>query len=175
MNIKISKTSKINSDLPIIYIAKSEEDLNPKLFTKSQFDYIKTRFESKKKTVILNSYPKWTYIQKVDIDKEEHVIKEKLRRAAGSLYSTLKENKHKEVTIVDLCNNPEYSLAFTEGLALSHYQFLKYYSDQKEKEKKNHLKEIYIHSPLVVDEQIKELNILVESVYYTKDLANEPV
>ncbi|MFC2152394.1 M17 family metallopeptidase [Bacteroidota bacterium] len=173
MQIKISKISEIKVDVPVIYLANSEKDLKPKSFTSQEFEYIKKQYDDKKKPVIINSYPKWTYIIWVDTKSEQHIIKEKLRRSAGSLYSTLKENKHKEVIISDLSKNAENTLAFAEGLALSHYQFLKYYS--KPDEKKNHLKEILIYSSLVEAEQILELNILIDSVFKIKDLVNEPV
>lgn len=173
MNIKISKTSEIQVDLPVIYLATNENDLKDFSFSPSEFEYIKNQVEDKKKTIQINSYYKWSYIQLIDTENEQYITKEKLRRAAGSLYPTLKSNKHEEIIIVDLSNNAEYTIAFTAGLALSHYQFLKYFN--KAEEKKNHLKEILIKSPTVAEEQISELNIVIESVYLTRDLVNEPV
>ena len=173
MNIKISKIKEIQDDLSVIYLAEKEEDLKNVSFSQTEFEYIKELASDKKNSIEINSYPKWSYIQWVNTEKEQHIVKEKLRRAAGKLYSDIKTNKHNKILVVDLCKNAEYTLAFTEGLALSHYQFLKYYS--KPEEKKNHLKEILIYSTPVNDKQISELNILVESVCSTKDLVNEPV
>jgi len=172
MNIKITKTQQIKTDIPVIYLAKSHDDLNQDLFNDNQHEYIKSQYKENK-NVTINNFPGWTYIYWITENKEEHIIKEKLRRSAGCLYPTLKENKHQQIIISDLNSNPEYMLAFAEGLALSHYQFLNYFSNATEK--KNHLTQINIHSTQVTDEQIEELNILIESVYYTKDLVNEPV
>ena len=173
MNIKISKTTDIQVDLPVIYLANNENDLKNFSFSPSEFEYIKKQASDKKKTVKINSYFKWSYIQWIDTEKEKNKIKEKLRRAAGSLYGILKENKHEEIIIVDLSKNSEYVIAYVEGIALSHYQFLKYFG--KADEKRNHLKEIFIHSPNVKNDQIEELLLLNESITYTKDLVNEPV
>lgn len=173
MNIKISKTKDIQVDFPVIYLANNENDLKDFSFSPSEFEYIKKQASDKKKTVKINSYFKWSYIQWIDTEKEENKIKEKLRRAAGNIYNTLKENKHEEIVIVDLSKNSEYAIAYIEGIALSHYQFLKYFS--KDDEKKNHLKEIFIHSPNVKNDQIEELLLLNESITYTKNLVNEPV
>ncbi len=173
MNIKITKIKEIQVDLPVIYLAEKEEDLKNASFSPTEFEYIKKQASDKKNNIKINSYPKWSYIKWVNTEKEQHIVKEKLRREAGKLYSDLKTNKHGKILVVDLCKNAEYTLAFTEGLALSHYQFLKYYS--KPEEKKNHLDEILLYSILVNDKQISELNFLVESVYRTKDLVNEPV
>jgi leucyl aminopeptidase len=173
MHINISITKKADIKLPAVFLVRSEEDLSKDIFTVSQLEYIKKQFIGKQNSVALNSYPKWLYVQRVENNKEEHVIKEKLRRAAGKLFSTINENKHKKVLIVDLCNNPEYALAFIEGLSLTNYQFIKYFSKPKEKE--HHLKEIIVNSSKITDEQISELNILIDAVYKTKDLVNEPV
>jgi len=173
MTIHISKTSKLKSGLSKIYIAESPEALDQKDFSSSGFEYIKKQFADKKKPAILNSYPVWQYIQWIETDKEQHIIKEKLRRTAGDLYSKLKENKHEQIALHDLSKNPELTLAFLGGLGLSHYQFLKYYS--KPEEKINFLKEIQVYNSDLSDEQVAELNILIEAVFKTKDLVNEPV
>mgnify|MGYP001070776729 CR=1 FL=1 len=172
MNIKITKTQQIITDIPIIYLAKSHNDLNQDLFSANQFEYIKDQYKENK-NVVINNFPGWIYINWITENKEEHIIKEKLRRSAGSLYPTINKNKHQKIIISDLSSNPEYMLAFAEGMALSHYQFLNYFSSSNKK--KNHLTQINIHSNQVTDEQIEELNIIIESVYYTKDLVNEPV
>ncbi len=173
MKIQISKISEIPVDIPIIYLVTSENDIKDLPFSPSELEYAKNQIKDEKKTVKINSYFKWSYIQVIDSEKEQHIVKEKLRRAAGSLYAALKENKHKEIIISDLSKNAEYALAYTSGLALSHYQFLKYIT--KSEEKKNHLTEIYIYHSEVSDEQILKLETLIESIYITKDLVNEPV
>lgn len=173
MTIKISKITKIQDKSAVIYLAKNESDIQNLSFTANEIDYIKQQFADEKKTVVLNSHPRWTYIVWINTEKENQIVKEKLRRSAGSIYPILKENKHPEIIISNLCHNPEFTLAFTEGLALSNYQFIKYYSKPKDKE--NYLKNIYLYNTLVDDEQISELNILIDSVFKTKDLVNEPV
>jgi len=172
MKIIISKIKEIQKDKSVIYLTDKEDNLKD-LFSTEEFKYIKKSAKDKKEPIKINSYTKWSYINWIEKDKEEYILKEKLRRAAGNLYSDLKSNKHKEIIIVDFYKNADHTLAFAEGLALSHYQFLKYYS--KPEEKKNHLKEILIYSDQVTDEQISELNLLIESVCFTKNLVNEPV
>jgi len=173
MKIIISKIKEIKKDKSVIYLTENENNLKAFSFSSEELKYIKNAEKDKKDPVKINSYSKWSYINWIENNKEEYLLKEKLRRSAGKLYSDLKTNKHKEIVIADLYNNAEFTLAFAEGLALSHYQFLKYYSNPEEK--KNHLKKILIYSDQVTDEQIAELNILVESVYFTKNLVNEPV
>ena len=173
MNIHISKISDIPANLSVIYLATDVQQLKSFSFSKDEFDYINNQSKDSKKIIKVNSFTKWSYVHLIDTSSEQYIVKEKLRRAAGDLYSGLNENMHEKIAIVDLTNNAEFILAYASGLGLSHYQFLKYFS--KSAEKKNHLKEIFILSSGVVDEQISELNILIESVYLTRDMVNEPV
>ena len=173
MKINISKVSNVNDKYSIIYISENPAKLKKENFKPNELEYINNQFENKKKGAIINSYPVWKYILWIDTEKEQHIAKEHLRRSAGDLYSNLKENKHPAIILKDLSSNAEYALAFAEGLALSHYQFIKYFSEPEDK--KNYLQEIFILNTEIEDEQILELNILVDSVYKTKNLVNEPV
>lgn len=104
-------------------------------------------------------------------DAHDHI--EKTRKSARKILDNLNELKISEVSIVNKTASSKTALAFAEGLILSNYQFLNYYSDKKEKV--NTLKEVYI----VDDEQnasdVEELNKLASAVYITRDLVNEPV
>ena len=43
-------------------------------------------------------------------------------------YATVVGNKINEVSVINAMNNKAVAFAFAEGLALSNYQFLKYFS-----------------------------------------------
>ncbi|MDY6800702.1 MAG: leucyl aminopeptidase [Bacteroidota bacterium] len=175
MDIRITKTDTFQIDLPVIYLTSNVEKLIDYSFTPTEFEYIKRQITADKKQVKINSYYKWSYIYIVEIENNNNIAsqKEKLRRAAGDLYKDLKEHKHQEVLVVDLIENIELNLAFIEGLGLKHYQFLKYQT--KKEEKKNPLKEIKVLSPTITNQQLEQLVFLLQAVYYTRDLVNEPV
>ena len=173
MMLKITSTPEIKKGISLIYLIKNAHDLKKSAFSEVELEYIKTQTEKNKKSIQINSYSHWSYIQVLEEEKEDYKTHEKLRRAAGTLYSTLKENKHSEIILVDLSNNASYIKAFTEGLALSHYQFLKYFT--KQDEKINTLKEIFIYSDKITNEEIKHVSVITEAVYKVKDLVNEPV
>ena len=173
MEIRITKTEAFQMDLPVIYLTSDVEKLIDYPFSPTEFEYIKRQIAEDKKQVKINSYFKWSYIYIIDSDKEIASRKEKLRRAAGDLYKDLKEHKHEEILVVDLSENIELTLAFIEGLGLSHYQFLKYQTNKTEK--RNPLKEIKVLSSPITEEQVGQLNILLQAMYFTRDLVNEPV
>ena len=72
------------------------------------------------------------------------------------------------IVIIDTIMKSDDALKIAEGMALSNYTFDKY---KKEKIKK--LKEIHIVSN-TPSKEINELNKVIEGVYFSRDLINEP-
>lgn len=98
--------------------------------------------------------------------KEEQDL-EKVRVAGFNVRGKLNK-KTTEITIV---GNGEIALALAEGLALSNYQFLKYFKDADDKEFS--LEKIFIHGN-VSEEAINKMNNVIKSVFWARDMVNEP-
>jgi leucyl aminopeptidase len=77
----------------------------------------------------------------------------------------------KSVTDIALAGMAPASLHIAEGIALSNYQFLKYRSDAQEKAHK--LASIQLISEHSVEE-LDRLNHVIDAVYWSRDLVNEP-
>lgn len=75
------------------------------------------------------------------------------------------------VLVKSLCRDNR-TLAFVEGMALGSYQFLKYFSKPDKKEKP--LRDIRIDAASAAPAAVAELNALLECVFLTRDLVNEP-
>jgi leucyl aminopeptidase len=170
----ISSIRTVPDAKSIVYIIDKSTKLDKFSFTREELNYIRKRIKNKKKQISINRFTKWIYLQLVNNDKPLYKIKEDVRKAAYKMLPQIKENNHEEIILVDGCNNPDYILAFAEGLALSNYQFLKYYKKDAE-EKKSSLKRIRIFSKGVSKEKIEHLQILTEAVYYSRTLVNEPL
>lgn len=93
---------------------------------------------------------------------------EKVRRQAHKIHSDLKD---KETEIVVVGDDPAKLEAFLEGLYLSDYQFLKYFTDKDKK--KNKLKSVKVKG--LSQKAIDELKNVIESVLWARTLVNEPV
>ncbi|MDP1747707.1 MAG: leucyl aminopeptidase, partial [Bacteroidota bacterium] len=93
-------------------------------------------------------------------------------RAANTMHSLVVEYKIESITIVDVENKTDEVLAFTEGLALSNYQFLKYKKDKKKEEYS--LKAIYVVGKNITKTDADELNIVVDATGFCRTLVNEP-
>src|SRR5690606_20317749 len=93
---------------------------------------------------------------------------EKMRVAGFDIRQKL-DRKNTELTIV---GNGETALALAEGLALSNYQFLKYFKDADERE--------YALEPInlygnISEKEINRMNNTIKAVYWARDMVNEPV
>ncbi len=100
--------------------------------------------------------------------KTKGVGLEKIRRQAHKIHSELKD---KEAEIVVVGNDEGNLEAFLEGLYLSDYQFLKYFSDKDKK--KNKLNSVKVKG--LSQKKINELKNVIEPVLWARTLVNEPV
>jgi len=90
-------------------------------------------------------------------------------RVSGHDIRTKLDKSAKEIFISGKDSN---ALALAEGLALSNYQFLKYFKDADKK--RFHLKDIYLLGTFE-DKKINRLNNTNKAVYWSRDLVNEPL
>lgn len=99
----------------------------------------------------------------------ENQSNEKLRIAGYTIRTKLNKNSE---SIYLLSDKKESVLSLAEGLALSNYQFLKYF---KEKDKKKYrLSNIFIVTK-VSEKEVLKLNNTIKAVCWARDMVNEPV
>ena len=99
---------------------------------------------------------------------KESDVKEKLR-VAGHKVRTHLNKSETEITIV---SKKEHSIYVAEGLALSNYQFLKYFKDATKK--KYALEKINVVGKFDTN-LITTLNNSIKAVLWARDMVNEPV
>ena len=99
-------------------------------------------------------------------------MNEFLRKKAHALQKPLNWHKVETICLRVQDDNENGLLSLAEGFALSNYQFTKYFKEKAKKE--NSLSKIIMYSPELKDDKVVELNQIIESVYYCRDLVNEP-
>jgi leucyl aminopeptidase len=92
---------------------------------------------------------------------------EKIRIAGNTVRTKL----HKSEKSISIIGKKNQSLALAEGLALSNYQFLKYFKDKEEK--RFLLEKIEVFSS--DKKEIDCLNNTIKAVYWSREMVNEPV
>ena len=178
MHTKISKTSKIKKDKNIFYIIKKIQSIEKNILSKDEYEYVKHQSEKNKKNLIsFNRLNKWIFIQFINPEKKikdtKYKVLELCRKEADKFVLILNDNKIKEIIIYDIEGNSEEVLAYTEGMALANYQFLKYVKELEEKE--NSLSSIEIFSTKVRERSIEELNVIISATLKCRTLVNEPL
>ncbi len=173
MTTNIQKQISISASQSIIVLTDDFEKLKEVQFSDDELYFIKNSIENKEKLIVVNQYKRMVFIQMLPDVENENEKREKIRRAAAKLKTYLNRNKVTDIQIVETDNNKQYQIDYAEALALSHYQFLKYFEDKDEK--LNSLKNIYIVNNKISDKEINQLSALIEAVYKARTLVNEPV
>lgn len=168
----ISKTAAIKNNESIILLGSKKINFGSYGLSKEEINYINNQFEKlNKKFVCINQLNRYVLVQLIDKKAETYLTNESLRKAANAVHAHICDLKLDKITIVDCESKSEETLAFTEGLALSNYQFLKY----KSKKEANSLKSIAVLSKKCTDKEIAELQITVDATCIARTLVNEPV
>lgn len=150
-------TNTLNTDA-VVYVVNEQTSID------SQFpQYIQEVFESFKTSDAKEDFIKIG--NKNFFFVKENQDLEKMRVAGFAIRQKL-DKKATAITIVGTDN-----LALAEGLALSNYQFLKYFKDADDREYQ--LENIYILGN-VSQASINEMNNVIQAVFWARDMVNEP-
>ncbi|MCW3071820.1 MAG: peptidase [Bacteroidetes bacterium] len=169
----LSKISVINNTGSLVLLCGRSSNLNNYGLSKAELDFVKEEINVReKKYVLINQLNRYVIVQTIAVQKEKYKTLEILRKAASSIHTIVAEAKLQTITVVDVDSKPLETLAFTEGLAMSNYQFLKY---KKERQKEAYtLKSIGVYSKAINAKGLEQLQIIMDAVRITRDLVNEP-
>ena len=173
MKIEGLKSRKVADKQSVIYLVDKKTKLEDLGLNESEKSYVEGRKKTGEDQISINQYKRWIYILVVEKGKNEDYLLEDLRKSGCSFQKKLVSHKITSVSIVDCLNKHEYVLAVAEGIALSNYQFLKYFKNSKGK--MNSLKLIRIYGESLDPKQIEQLQNLIEGVFYARTLVNEPL
>lgn len=172
--MKIIKTTETGVKISRIILVRKGQDANDYIPRSDQVNHVLEQFENEKNTVVLNQLDHLIIVHRLeDDDSPEFIRLESARKAGHGIHAILNEHDITSVAMINGGVEAEESIAFTEGLALTGYQFLKYYTRRPEKEFK--LKEIHLSDERLTDDQVEKLQNLITAVYQTRDLINEPL
>lgn len=144
----------------IVYIINEQTEVDTQLPT-----YIQEAFSSFKTAEATEDFIKvgnqFHFFVKETNDLEK-------MRVAGF---NVRQKLDKKATDVTLVGSGETTLALAEGLALSNYQFLKYFKDADSREYA--LENIFILGT-VSETEINQMNNVIKAVLWARDMVNEP-
>ena len=174
MSIAILFSSKANekNNLVLILDKKSSIPATIKL-SKENSNFIVAQIKQENHSFLLHENGKMIFVLVADEKKQLHLTHEALRKAAHGATASLNKYKTKSVDVVNASNIANAQLYVAEGMALSNYQFIKYFKDASKK--KNSLETINVIGDANLKGEVENLNIVCEALYQVRDLVNEPV
>lgn len=174
MRYQINKISQISSNQSVIYILGSDILPEKLELTDKEKEFIYKQLKAKEEYIYINSYNKCTYLVRIKENIPHFKVREELRKTSYKLRKLIKGNNHTELVIT---SDKAYKGAvedFAEGLLLSFYSFEKYKTKSEEGDNKMYPSKLLLYGD-IEETEIEWLKILTESVYFVRDLINEPV
>ncbi len=157
-----------------VLLVRNGQDLNPYIHDKKQLEYVLEKLSQKKDTVLLNQLDHQVIVRSLDgTDTPKDSRLESARKAGFEIHTTLNEHDVRTVVVVNCGVEPEECVAFAEGLALTNYQFLKYFTIEPDKKYK--LEEINLFDDGLTNDHVEKLHNLIRGVYLCRNLVNEPL
>ena len=167
MNFLISSTKKINTSAHRIYICSSKNIAKSEGLSKEEIKYVKAQIDAGFELVELNNLLHRIWIACPKNEKDANRYRENLRSSGASMFDTLKKNKIFDFQLINNGLNEEEAQAFLEGLLLASYSFKKYLSAKDKGEFKGKISLIGLAN-------FKEVQLLSEAVFFSRNLVNEP-
>ena len=167
--IKINPTKNeedIFSENVIIFHA-SKSGSSDLFLNEDEKEYVQNEIKKDKEIVSINQLGRFVHVVNIKDEKDKNKAAEDIRLLGDKLHALVKDET--TVHVLFTTKEREKALLVTEGLALSNYTFTTHKTNQKP----NKLENIYL-SNHGTEEDIIELQNVVDSVYLTRDLINEP-
>jgi leucyl aminopeptidase len=173
MNTKLSSVKAYNKkDNLIVLTDKSNLSWAKDLLSKDEVQYLKSALKKDILNVVFPKANNIIVVQALNSAGTHDEQREEARIFGSEALNKLEQHKTKKVTIVNK-RKQNHVLDFIEGIVLANYQFLKYFSDKKEK--KHHLESIQVTSDIAPASELRNLMSTCEAVCVGRDLVNEPL
>lgn len=173
MKIKLSGRDGVKHNQSVIYLIRKGESLKTLDLSEDAIKFAENKKKAKEKLIQINLLERWIFLLIVEENKNENDLLEWIRTEGSKLHKTIVAEKIEEITIFDKTGNESWLRAITEGIALSNYQFLKYFKDKKDKTYA--LEIIHLANAKLNNKALQELQYQIEAVFFARDLINEPV
>ncbi len=171
--MELLKNNELKYKESVVYLVDKGHSLRGLGLSEAEIIYARQKIEQDKLQLQFNKYDKIVYLSVIDTQKELYKQKEKARRAAQKICQMINAERLEKIQFLPLGMDKQVELAFLEGLMLSNYQFLKYFTESVDK-KKNTLQAIEVISQQLSQEDLDRLKAVVDGVYIARDLVNEP-
>lgn len=169
--MKIKAISKVNFNIPVVYLVEEEKDLAKGHFTKQELAFAKEQLKVKN-GITFNNGDGVRFVLEYPKHDEKIVRNELLRRRGADLADVLNRYHFDTVQIVNLTKHEGISKYLTEGVALASYEFHTY--KKKIFKRKYTLKQIEVLTDTISKQEVEQIDTILTAVTHCKELVNEP-
>ena len=166
MTTILKKKKSFSEKDNLILLINKKQNFSEFNFSDKEIKYIKKELKNEKEIITINQYDRFVSLVLPKTHKNKNQQNENIRLIGDQLHATF--GAEKSVVISATNKKSKDILLIAEGLSLSNYTFTQHKSDPKP----NNLKEIFLVN--VSDGEICELQNIIDSVYFTRDLINQP-
>lgn len=167
MKTLIKKKTRISDKDNLILLCDKQSNFSEFNISKQELYYIKKEQKENKEIVTINQYGRYIFIIFPKKENMANKHAENCRLIGDIIAGKLKDEK--TALIIDLKESQKEAMQIAEGMALSNYTFTKH----KTEEDPNTLETIYLCKKSD-KKKLTELQNIVDAVYLTRDLINEP-
>ena len=171
MKISLIKSKSIKAT-NVVYVVKNIKDIDSSILSKEELKFVSEQFKKKSNLVSLSGLGELRCVLRVS-DKNSGKDREQNRVLGSEICALANKLKSTKITLVNLFTNSTPVLDVAESIALSNYQFLKYFSDKDKK--KNSLKELSIFGKGIKENNLTELKAVITATNEARTLVNEPL
>ena len=167
MKTLLKKKTTISNNDNLVILSHPKGKLFDNLFSKKELSFIKKEENDSKQIIEINQYERIIFIVIPKVENDKNKNSENCRMLGDKLVEKLKD--YRSVLIINSKKNQTQAMEIAEGMALSNYTFTKH----KTAPKPNNLELIYLCKESN-EKDIQELQNIVDAVYLTRNLINEP-
>ena len=167
MKTLLKKKTTISKNDNLVILSHPKGKLFDNLFSKKELSFIKKEEKDSKQIIEINQYERIIFIVIPKVENDKNKNSENCRMLGDNLVEKLKN--YRSVLIINSKKNQTQAMEIAEGMALSNYTFTKH----KTAPKPNNLELIYLCKESN-EKDIEELQNIVDAVYLTRNLINEP-
>ncbi|MFM2048890.1 MAG: hypothetical protein RI955_1438 [Bacteroidota bacterium] len=174
MSTKINFANKANDANHLVLLMDKNSSISSAIkLSKENQDFIKLQLKNENASFALNEGNRTIMVMVLTEKSQLHLTHEAIRKAAHGATSYINKYKIKAIDVVNNSSIENAQLYFAEGMAMSNYQFIKYFKESSKK--KNSLDAINVIGNASLKAEVENLNIVTEALYQVRDLVNEPV
>ena len=167
MKTIIKKKQAFSTDDNLILLCDKKSNLSEFNLSKDELNYIQKEQKEDNEIITINQYNRLIFLVNPKAEKKVNKHLEDVRLLGDKLQGILKDKE--SVIIIDVKGNQTEVLAIAEGMALANYTFTTHKTDPKP----NKLTTLYLCNK-ASENDTEELQNIVDAVYLTRDLINEP-